>query len=314
MRLMHTAVVALLALVLLVGGCSTNPATGRSQFDLFLSPDEEVAMGEGAKGELTTEYGGAVADQSVQAYLAEVGSKLTPHTEGDNPDLPWEFTLLDSDVVNAFSLPGGKVFVSRGLVEKFDNEAELAAVVGHEIGHVTARHINERMNRQYAIQIGGSLLGAIASGGESTWGQLGAELLVNGAGVYSLTFDRAQENEADALGIRYMTRAGYNPIGSLESMQVLADLAATGDRQPEFLSTHPYPENRVELIRDILRKEHPKALESPDTDVFPDRFRTRMLARLAALPPAPDAARVALGDPLQWCAVCRAQHAHDETR
>lgn len=311
MRLMQTIVLALLAFTPLLGGCSTNPATGRTQFDLLLPPAQEVAMGEQAQPQLTAEYGGAVPDEDLQHYLTQVGLLMTPHTEGDYPDLPWEFTLLDSDVINAFALPGGKVFVSRGLVQRFDNEAQLASVVGHEIGHVTARHINERLNRQYALQFGGSLLTAIASGGESTLAQLGVELMVSGAGVYALKFDRDQESEADALGIRYMTRAGYNPIGSLQSMKVLAAAAAEGgDRPAEMFSTHPYPETRVGRIETILRQQHPQALRSPEKDVYADRFRTRMLARLGALPAPADADAVALAGAGVWCGVCREQHAH----
>ncbi|MEZ6318895.1 MAG: M48 family metalloprotease [Phycisphaerales bacterium] len=262
--------------------CTTNAATGRSQLNL-LSRSEEIAMGEGAMPEMIQEYGGAVTDPTVTGYVAEVGGKLTQQTESNYAELPWEFTVLDSDVLNAFALPGGKVFISRGLAEKLNNEAELAFVLGHECGHVTAQHVDERMSRQYALAFGGALVGAVAQRSEAEWAQLGGQLLISGAGVYALKFDRNQESEADSLGIRYMAKAGWNPIGAQQAMQVLADESKNASRPPEFLSTHPNPETRLVRIGQILESEHPDALTSPDRNTNPTRYQNKMLSRLAAL-------------------------------
>ncbi len=260
--------------------CTTNAATGRKQFNL-LSRNQEIAMGAGAAPQLTEEYGGAVADTGVSSYVRSIGEELARHTEADYPSLPWEFTVLDSDVINAFALPGGKVFISRALAEKLTSEAQLASILGHEIGHVTAQHVDERMSRQYGLAIGGSLLAALASGSDSQWGAIGAQAAITGAGLYALSFDRDQESESDALGIRYMVRAGYNPIGSLEAMQVLADEAGgSGGGPQDWFSTHPHPGTRVGRIRSILERDHPGALTNPDENVFTDRYRSRMLTPL----------------------------------
>lgn len=260
--------------------CTTNAATGRSQFNL-MSRSQEIAMGEGAAPQLTEEYGGSVASERVTSYVRAIGEELAQHTEADYPSLPWEFTVLDSDVINAFALPGGKVFISRALAEKLTNEAQLASILGHEIGHVTAQHVDERMSRQFGLAVGGSLIGALATGSESEWGAIGAQVAITGAGLYALSFDRNQESESDALGIRYMVRAGYNPIGSLQAMQVLADEAGgSGGGAQDWFSTHPHPATRVGRIRSLLERDHPGALANPDDRVFADRYRSSVLSPL----------------------------------
>src|SRR5205823_502333 len=115
---------------------------------------QEVQMGAEAMPELTKQYGGKVANTDLQTYVTGVGRKLAATTEADNPALPWEFTLLNSDVINAFALPGGKVFLTTGLAKRMTNEAQMAGVLGHECGHVTARHINDKITREMGAQLG----------------------------------------------------------------------------------------------------------------------------------------------------------------
>lgn len=290
-------------------GCSSNPTTGRSQLNL-LSRDQEIAIGEEAKGQLTAEYGGAVSDAQLQKYVTEVGSKLAAQSEGDNPSLPWEFTLLDSDVVNAFALPGGKTFISRGLVRRFNSEAELAFVMGHEVGHVTARHQNEQISRQIAATMIVAGVGLAAGQTDSEVVKAGVPVVVGaGTGLYLLRFGRSQELEADRLGMRYMTRVGYNPAAARDAMTVLKELSDSSSRPPEMLSTHPYPENRIEQINELLRTQYSAEMSDPNYQKFEGQYKLRMLNRLAMLPPAPDAGRaVVLADPSTWCALC----AHDD--
>ncbi|KAA0214684.1 MAG: M48 family peptidase [Leptolyngbya sp. PLA3] len=290
-------------------GCSSNPTTGRSQFNL-LSRDEEIAIGEEAKGQLTAEYGGAVPDAQTQAYVREVGSKLAAQTEGDAPSLPWEFTLLDSEVVNAFALPGGKTFISRGLAEKFDSEAELAFVMGHEVGHVTARHQNEQISRQIAAAIVVAGVGIAANEADSEVVKAGVPVVVGaGTGLYLLRFGRGQELEADELGMRYMTKVGYDPEAARDAMNVLKELSENGERPPELLSTHPYPENRLDQINDRLRTIYAEQVGNPAYKRYETEYKRRMLNRLAMLPPPPDAGRaVVLSDPSTWCALCAPEH------
>eukprot|EP00913_Durusdinium_trenchii_P006349 g5961.t1 len=277
---------------LLVGaqlGCSTNPATGRSQLNL-MSRSQEIALGEEAKSQLTGEYGGSIGDATIHNYFSGIGRDLSTQTEADFETLPWEFTLLDSEVLNAFALPGGKVFVSRGLAEKMDSEAELAFVMGHEVGHVTARHVNERISRQMVVAGAATAVAIGAQVSDNDVIKIGVPAVVGvGAGAYLLKFGRDQESEADELGMRYMERAGYNPYGAYEAMGILAAAAGDGQRQPEFLSTHPYPETRLKQIQQRLQKEYPNSLQDKNTRTFPGRYQSNMLSRLAMLPPAPDA-------------------------
>ena len=302
LSLARLAVVGMAALT----GCTVNEATGRRQFNL-MSTEEEIALGAEAMPELVKEYGGEVQDATLRDYVTKVGRELSRHTEGDASSLPWEFTLLDSDVINAFALPGGKVFMSRGLMEKMDNEAQLAGVLGHEIGHVTAQHVDERISQAYAVQFGASLAGAFTRG--SNYGQLVNLVVGVGGQGYLLKFSRDQESEADYLGMRYMARAGYDPKGQLQVMKILAAEERQGT-PPEFLSTHPYPETRIERINELLRTDFRKTQNNPEYQLHEERFERVAAPRLAAIEPRrgrPLLAAAALEDPSMWCAHCRGE-------
>jgi predicted Zn-dependent protease len=276
------AATALLVGSTLLGACTTNPATGRTQLNL-LSRSEEIQIGQEAAPELIISYGGRVPSDQLQAYVTNIGMKLAAQTEGDNPSLPWSFIFLNSDVINAFALPGGQVFITRGLVERMDNEAQLAGVLGHEIAHVTARHANNRLTRQMGLSVAAAIGGAVIGDDQDL--QLLVNGLVTGAGVFALTFDRGQETESDILGMRYMSRAGYDPTGQLQVMEILAE-ASQGPRQPEWLSTHPLPETRIERIRELLGGEFQQAVANPANGLYPERFQSTMLSTLNSLPPA----------------------------
>ncbi len=296
-----------LVLVPVLGGCSNNPTTGRSQFNM-LSRSEEIAIGEEAKGQVASQYGGELSNAEVQAYLTDIGLKMAAKTEGDNPSLPWEFTLLDTKVVNAFALPGGKTFMTRGLAEKLKDEAELAFIMGHEIGHVTARHQNEQISRKLgaSILIAGVAIAAGQSDNQTV--QRAVPVIVGGAGgLYLLRFGRNQELEADRLGMRYMVRAGYNPRAARDAMGVLKDLASGSQRPPEMLSTHPYPENRIEKINERLLTTYAEQVNDKSYGRYSGRYKRYMLRPLAMLPePDGDAAQraFALADTSLWCGSC----------
>jgi predicted Zn-dependent protease len=294
-----------LVLVPFLAGCSNNPTTGRSQFNM-LSRSEEIAIGEEAKGQVANQYGGVLSNAEVQAYLTDLGLKMVAKTEGENPSLPWEFTLLDTKVVNAFALPGGKTFMTRGLAEKLKDEAELAFIMGHEIGHVTARHQNEQISRK----IGASVLiagVAIAAGqSDNSAVQRAVPVLVGGAGgLYLLRFGRGQELEADRLGMRYMVKAGYNPRAARDAMGVLKALASGGQRKPQMLSTHPYPENRIEKINERLRATYAEQVSDKAYGRYSGRYKRYMLQPLAMLPePEGNESTFALLDTASWCGFC----------
>ena len=158
-----TLVLVLASMMVFGSGCAKNAATGKRSL-VLLSAAEEERLGAEAAPQFTAEYGGAVDDAALNRYVTDIGNRLAAVTEADYPDLEWEFTLLDSSVVNAFALPGGKVFITRGLAERLDNEAQLAGILGHEIGHVTARHVEDRVGggrRDHGHAGGGSRSGCL---------------------------------------------------------------------------------------------------------------------------------------------------------
>ena len=255
-----------------LGGCTHNPATGRSQF-LLLSTEEEIALGTEAQPELIQEYGGEAKSPELRAYVSEDGNKLAAHVEQQYADLPWEFTVLESDVINAFALPGGKVFISKGLMNLLSNEAELAGVLGHEIGHVTAQHINERVTQALMVQ------GGVAIAGEATRGSGGWESVIPvvvgiGGQGYLLKFGRNQESESDEQGLKYMTAAGYDPAGMMGVLEVLRQ-ASQGSAPPEFLSTHPHPETRIETVQALLAGPYAYTQGNPDFTLAEAAYQRR---------------------------------------
>lgn len=301
------AVTSLFALA----GCTTNPTTGRSQFN-SLSRADEIKIGTEAQPGLTQEFGGKVANPELQDYVTSLGKQLAATTEADNPTLPWEFTLLDSDVINAFALPGGKVFMSRGLAEKMDNEAQLASVLGHEIGHVTARHTSERMTQQVGAGIAAAVAGVIVGGvtDNNTIKTVAPVAFGAGSQLIVLSFSRDQELEADSLGMRYMTKLNYDPKGAEQVMELLKRESGGGSGTfDKFLSTHPDPTARVESAKKKLAKEYAHTQGNPQYQLFADRFRQRFLAKLPPKAPAKkadasDRRTFNLSQPAAWCSVC----------
>ena len=276
------SLVVLLAMLLPLAGCSTNQATGRSQF-LPLSWDEEVKLGSEAAPQFIEQSGGELPDQGIVRYVREMGAKLAAQSE--MPDIEWEFFILDSQVINAFALPGGKVFISRGLMEKMDNEAQLAGVIGHEIGHVTARHGNERMGKAMIAQ--GVILAAGIGGAVSDeeWLQvLGVGTAVGGQ-LFLLKYSRSNELEADALGVRYIAKVGYNPVGQIQVMEILRE-ASGGAAPPEWLSTHPASDTRIENLEELITQNYPRHTEADYYKFGFEDFKQKVLTPLSKLPPA----------------------------
>ncbi len=217
--------------------CATNPATGQRQL-MLVSRDQEIALGQQADPEIVAAYG-LYPDEALQAYVQELGRKLAAVSE--RPDLPWTFRVVDDPVVNAFALPGGFIYVTRGIMAHLDTEAQLVGVLGHEIGHVTARHGASQMSKAQLATLGLGI-GMVAA---PEMGAL-ADLAQTGLGLLFLKFSRDDERQADDLGLRYMLRTGHDPRGLTEVFAVLqrSSQAAGGDRLPSWLSTHPDPVNR----------------------------------------------------------------------
>jgi predicted Zn-dependent protease len=239
----------LLALVLVVlVGCAINPATGKRQLVLISDMDERK-MGLKYDKSVVSEMG-LYPDESLQKYVQQLGKSLAARSE--RPDLSWTFRVVDDPVVNAFAVPGGYIYVTRGILAHFNSEAELVAVLGHEIGHVTARHSVNQMSKAQLAQIG-MVAGSIFA--PETMGQFG-QLAETGLGVLFLKFGRDDERQADSLGLRYTMRSGYDPRPMTEVFDMLSAVsrASGGGRVPAWLSTHPQPENRSENMSRAIKQ------------------------------------------------------------
>lgn len=240
---------AVLAGAVALGGCATNPATGDSMIAL-VSEGQEVQMGQDAREAVRSQMG-LYEDPSLQAYVDSVGQALAAVSE--RPDIPWSFQVVDDPVINAFALPGGPVYLARGMMTHFNSEAQMAAVIGHEIGHITARHAVEQISRQQLFQLG-YVAGMVAVPELRPFGQV----VGTGLGLLFLKYSRDDESQSDDLGYRYMTRAGYDPEAAVEMFQILdRQRVQSGQGIPEWQSSHPDPGNRVEAARERLAEADP---------------------------------------------------------
>lgn len=226
----RTPALAAVSLCLLVSACATSP-TGRNQM-LLVSEAQMAAMGEAAFAQLKQEH--AVSeDQSLTRYVNCVSTAILA---GADASQNWEVVLFDDAAVNAFALPGGKIGIFTGLLNVAENQHQLATVVGHEIAHVTARHSAARVSNQLATQMGVSVI-AQTTGMDPGLISAGADILL------ALPYSRADETEADRLGLDYMAQAGFDPRASVPLWQNME--RASGGGPPQFLSTHPAPQARI---------------------------------------------------------------------
>jgi len=249
-----------IAVILILGALATyyfgterfeNPVTGRVQ-RVALSPKEEIALGLNSAPEMARQHGGLYPDQRFQDLVTSVGEKLVrANPEINQSPYYFQFHLLaDPQTVNAFALPGGQVFITFGLLRLLDTEDEVAGVLGHEIGHVVGRHSNEQMAK---AQLSQGLVNAVVMAGGSDYGMTAGQIAQFVTQLKTTAYGREDELESDQLGVRFMKRAGYDPHALIRVMEVLKK-AAGGRAPPEFLSTHPDPDNRVERIKEAIRK------------------------------------------------------------
>lgn len=237
--------VAALAMATTLVSCTVNPATGKRQFTLF-SEAQEIEMGREYDPQIVAEMG-LYPDDTLQEYIQELGSRLAAQSE--RPYLPWTFRILDDPIVNAFALPGGYIYVTRGILAHLGSEAELAGVLGHEIGHVTARHSVGRMSTQQLAQLGLALGTALRPDLEGIAGVASA-----GLQLAFLKYGRDDERQADELGLRYMLRGNYDPREMPQVFDMLDRVTrdAGGSGTPEWLSTHPNPGDRRERMERLV--------------------------------------------------------------
>lgn len=261
---------ALLLAAFATSGCTTNRATGAQSFTGFMSEDDEQKVGAEEHPNMLKEFGGTYDDRALQAYVTALGNKLVAQSE--IPGQKFQFFVLNDDTVNAFALPGGYVYVSRGLVTLCEDEAELAGVIGHEIGHVVARHTAQRYSSQVATQLGLTAVGIIGSvlGAPSGLGNV----VGYGAQAALQSYSRSQELEADSLGARYMSKAGYDPHALTDFFSKLdaenaIDADANGRPRDNYsvMSTHPRTSERIQQAKKLAAQETPPNAKR-DRDTF----------------------------------------------
>ena len=258
-RLIVAALIALFAVVSYFGKTSLNPVTGETQ-RVAMTPEQEIAMGLKAAPEMAAQMGGLSQSAKARELVQRVGAKLLRSSAAANSPYKFSFHVLaDSRTVNAFALPGGPIFITEGLLRQLRTEGELAGVLGHEIGHVLARHSSERLAKQQLTQ--GLISAVVVGSGDYT----SAQIAQMAGSMINMKYGREDELESDALGLRIAAEAGYDPRAMARVMEVLAK-ASGGSRQPEFVSTHPAPENRAARIQEQIAKQFPGG---PPTGLIP---------------------------------------------
>src|SRR5262245_13416371 len=261
-RLVGAVIMVLVALASYYGYREVNPITGEKQH-IAMSQEQEVAMGLQAAPEMAAQMGGLHPDPQLQGLVKDIGNRLVQQSVARSSPYQFSFNLLkDPQTINAFALPGGPVFVTQSLLAKLENEAQLAGVIGHEIGHVVARHSAEHLAKSQLAQVLVGAVGVASSDEEHpSRGQMAAAASALVAELVNLRYSRQDEMESDGLGVRFMSEAGYDPRSMLNVMHILA-ATSKGGRQPEFLSSHPDPGNREEKIRSTIAERYPQGVPS----------------------------------------------------
>lgn len=252
-RFIMALLLAGFALMSYYGSREVNPITGETQ-SVALTQGQEIALGLQAAPEMAAQFGGLDPDPQAQARVDAIGQRLVQRSAAANTNWKFEFHLLgDTQTINAFALPGGQVFITRALYDELGSDAQIAGVLGHEIGHVVGRHGAERIAKQQLTQ--GLTGAAVVASGDYRTGQM-AQVI---GSLVNMKYGRGDELESDRLGVRFMAEAGYDPRAMLTVMRVL-EQSSGPNRQPEFFSTHPNPGNRIAIIEDAIRAQFPQGL------------------------------------------------------
>lgn len=238
------AVILVFSLVILVPSCAVNPVTGKRQL-MFMTEEQEISMGAQYHPQVVATFG-IYKNDALQKFIEEKGTEMGKISH--RPNLTYHFTILDSPVVNAFAVPGGYIYFTRGILAQFNNEAELIGVLGHEMGHVTARHsVQQQTNQQIgqAVLIGGMMVSEEVA--------KYADLAMTGMQLLFLSFSREHESESDRIGVEYATKVGYDAHQMAEFFKVLDKMSLDSQQGgvPTFLSTHPDPADRYQKVEQL---------------------------------------------------------------
>ena len=259
-------------------GCATNPVTGKSELMLVSEQDELAVDRQHSPFQISADYG-VVQDRKLRDYVAQTGKRMVPGTH--RPQMPYRFEVVNATYVNAYAFPGGTIATTRGILLKLDNEAELASLLGHELGHVNARHTARQMSKAALTQtlVGGA--SAMAGSQGSGWGDLVGQVGSISAGALLASYSRDNEREADDLGLRYMAGAGYNPDGFEGLMDMLRNLSRHKANAVELLfATHPMSDERYQTAIEAIRTRYPERSGQP---LYRERYQdhTADLRRMA---------------------------------
>jgi predicted Zn-dependent protease len=250
-------------------GAGASPASGKKDFTPFMSSGKEKQIGAQEHPKILAEYGGAYANDAAASYVAMVGGRMVANSELARE--PFTFTLLNSRVNNAFALPGGYVYITRQLLSLMNDEAELASVLGHEVGHVTDRHTAKRYNTSIFTSIGAMLVGVATGSGDL------ANILGQAGQSYTMSYSRNQEFKADELGLRYISKAGYDPYAATDMLAALGAQTALdtrlmgkeAEKVPSMARTHPLTQDRVNRAAQLAQQSGAQPLALPrNRDAF----------------------------------------------
>jgi predicted Zn-dependent protease len=269
-RVTHLILIISIAVFLVQSGCAVNPVTGKKEI-MLISESMEISMGKEIDQGLRMEYG-FYDDPQLNAYVAQIGQEMVPHCH--RPHLEYHFAILDTPVENAFAAPGGYIYITRGLMALINSEAELATVVGHELGHVNARHSARQMTRAILFTLGI----AIASELSKDFRKI-APISFIATQLLFLKYSRSDEYQADALGVEYSLKTGYSAqemVTFFTSLQRLTE-SSGGARIPNFLSTHPLTPKRIERVKELLQaEEYSQFASSSQLKVERDGYLNRL--------------------------------------
>jgi beta-barrel assembly-enhancing protease len=261
-RLLAALVVAAIALFTYFGSSVFNPITEETQHVAGITPEQEVALGLQAAPEMAQQFGGLDPDAGAQQRIDAIGERLVSRSVASRSPYQFEFHVLDDpETINAFALPGGQIFITEGLLRQLETVGQVAGVLGHEIGHVVARHGAEHIAKQQLTEglTGAAVLATYDPSDPSSRSSAAVAAMIGQ--LVNMRFGRQDELESDRLGVRLTSEAGYDPRSMIALMKILEG-SSQGNRPPEFFSTHPNPENRIQRIQEAVKEQFPNGIPS----------------------------------------------------
>jgi predicted Zn-dependent protease len=259
-RLLIALVVALLSIIGYFGNSVFNPITEEKQHVAGITPEQEVALGLQAAPEMAQQFGGLDPSDEMQTAVDSICRRIVSQSAAGKTPYRFECHVLDDpETINAFALPGGQVFITEGLLRRLKTDGQLAGVMGHEIGHVVARHGAEHIAKQQLTEglTGAAVLATYDPNNPSSRNSAAVAAMLGQ--LVNMRFGRQDELESDRLGVRFSSEAGYDPRSMIGLMEILAE-SSQGNRPPEFFSTHPNPENRIQRIQEAIKDRFPNGV------------------------------------------------------